>query len=215
MNTFNKLLIIGFLATALLLPNMAQAMSFPQFDSMSNQDRQDYLDFMTDCAHQVLVDEGRTADADKMYHLFNDVAPGSVLSLGEGEFELNLANERVHAAQKMIDQPNAPPVQVGTAMLGTLMNNGIKITPDFVKSFQQLTSTFKPKHPPPSHTPETPAPPSAPAPATTNAVPSQPSAAPATTNAAPASTPAPNQNMTPDDNPVGEGGLITPYSPKK
>ena len=102
---------------------------------MSNQDRQDYLDFMVSSAHKVLEEEGRTADADKMYHLFNDIAPGDDLPLGEAEMELNLAHERVHAAQKALDDPNAPPVQVETALLGTLMNNGIQITPDFFRSF--------------------------------------------------------------------------------
>jgi hypothetical protein len=168
----------------------SRAMTFPQFDSMSNQNRQDYLDFMTDCAHTVLVQEGRTADADKMHHLFNDIAPGSVLSLGEGEFELNLANERVHAAQKMIDQPKAPPVQVETAMVVTLMKNGIKMTPDFIRSFLKLTSTFKPKHPPQNDKADSPAPPPAPAPVATNQV----------------TSPVTN------DDPVGEGGLITPYT---
>ena len=136
MNRLNKILATAFMGAAMLFTGAAaQAMSFPQFDSMSNQDRQDYLDFMVSSAHKVLEEEGRTADAAKMEHLFNDIHPGSVLSLGEGELELNLAHERVFAAQKAIDDPNAPPVQVESAMIGTLMKNGIQLTPDFIEEF--------------------------------------------------------------------------------
>ena len=148
MNRLNKILATAFMGAAMLFTGAAaQAMSFPQFDSMSNQDRADYRTFMISSAHKVLVEEGRTADADKMYHLFNDIHPGSVLSLGEGELELNLAHARVRAAQKMIDNPNAPPVQVEVALVETLGANHIQITPDFVRSFLAEVTKFKPQHP--------------------------------------------------------------------
>ena len=71
-----------------------------------------------------------------------------------------------------------------------MMKNGIKMTPDFIRSFLKLTGTFKPKHPPQNDKADSPAPPPAPAPVATNQV----------------TSPATN------DDPVGEGGLITPYT---
>ena len=152
MNRLNKILATAFMGAAMLFTGAAaKAMSFPQFDHMSNQDRQDYLNFMVSSAHKVLEEEGRTADADKMYHLFNDIAPGDNLPLGEAEMELNLDNARVRAAQKMIDNPNAPPVQVEVALVETLGANHIQITPDFVRSFLAEAETFQPKHPDPAN----------------------------------------------------------------
>ncbi len=146
MNRFNKFLVAAFMSAAMLLPNMAQAMDIIQFDQMTNQDRQDFLDSLSGDAETVLQQEGRSAEAAKVHQLFNEIHPGDVMSFGEIELEENLANERVRDAQKHIKNPNAPRVQVEVALAETLGKNGVQITPDFIRALMQLTGTFKPKH---------------------------------------------------------------------
>ena len=148
MNRFDKFLVAAFMSTAMLLPNMAQAMEIIQFDQMASQDRQDFLDSLSKAAETVLEQEGRSADATKVHQLFNEIRPGDNLPVGDAELELNLASARVRDAEKHIQNPAAPRVQVEAALVGTLRKNGVEITPDFVRAFMQLTATFKPKFPP-------------------------------------------------------------------
>jgi len=145
---FNRFLVAAFMSAVMLLPNAAQAMDIIQFDQMAAQDRQDFLDSLSRDAETVLEQEGRSADAQKVHHLFNDISPGSDLPLGEAELEMNLDNARVRDAEKHIKNHDARRVQVETALALTLSKNGVQITPDFVKAFMQLTGTFKPKVPP-------------------------------------------------------------------
>ena len=142
---FNKFLVAAFMSAAMLLPNMAQAMDIIQFDQMTNQDRQAFLDSLSRDAETVLEQEGRSADATKVHHLFNDISPGSALPLGEAELDMNLDNARVRDAQKHIQNPDAPRVQVEVALVGTLVKHGVTLTPEFVKSLMELTATFKPQ----------------------------------------------------------------------
>jgi hypothetical protein len=148
MKNINKLLAAASLSAVMLLPDMAQAMDIVQYDGMAAQDRQDFIDLMPNAAVTVLEQEGRSADAAKAHHLFNDISPGSDLSLGFAELEMNLANQRVRDVDKHNQNPDAPRIQVETALALTLNAHDIKITPDFVRSLMQLTSTFRPKSPP-------------------------------------------------------------------
>jgi hypothetical protein len=148
MNGLNKFLAATFLSAAMLFTSGAQAMDITQFDQMTNQDRQAFLDSLSRDAETVLEQEGRSADAAKVHHLFNDISPGSNLPLGEAELEMNLANQRVRDAEKHIQNPDAPRIQVETALALTLNAHDIKITPDFVRSLMQLTGTFQPQSPP-------------------------------------------------------------------
>ena len=90
MNRFDKFLVAAFMSTAMLLPNMAQAMEIIQFDQMTAQDRQDFLNSLSKAAETVLEQEGRSADAQKVHQLFNDILPGDALPIGEAELEGNL-----------------------------------------------------------------------------------------------------------------------------
>jgi len=139
-------LVAALMLAALLLPNMAQAMDITQFDQMTAQDRQSFIDFLPQAAETVLNQEGRSDDAAKVHQLFNAVSSGSNLPLGVGELEMNLDNARVRAVEKQIKNPNAPRVPVEVALIETLGKNGVQITPDFIRALMQLTGTFKPKH---------------------------------------------------------------------
>jgi hypothetical protein len=152
MNRFNRFLVAAFMSAAMLLPNMAQAMDIIQFDQMTNQDRQAFLDSLSRDAETVLQQEGRSADAQKVHQLFNDIRPGDNLPVGEAELELNLDNARVRDAEKHIQNPDAPRVQVETALISTLKKNGIEISTDFIQRLFQQTGTFQPQSPPQQQT---------------------------------------------------------------
>jgi hypothetical protein len=150
MNRFNKFLAATFLSAFMLFTTGAQAMDIIQFDQMTAQDRQAFLDSLSRDAETVLEQEGRSADALKVHQLFNDIIPGDALPIGEAELEGNLDNARVRDTEKHIQNPDAPRVQVETALISTLKKNGIEISTDFIKDLFQLTSNFKPKLPPQS-----------------------------------------------------------------
>jgi hypothetical protein len=133
-----KVLAVTFLSAAMLFTSAAQAMDIIRFDQMTAQDRQAFLDSLSKDAETVLNQEGRSADAQKVHHLFNDISSGSTLPLGEAELELNLGNERVRDAEKHAQNHDAPRVQVEVALAETLSKNGIQITPDFVKALMHL-----------------------------------------------------------------------------
>jgi len=152
MNRFHKFLAATFMSAAMLLPNMAQAMDIIQFDQMTAQDRQAFLDSLSRDAETVLEQEGRSADALKVHQLFNDIRSGDNLPLGEAELELNLDNQRVRDAEKHAQNHDAPRLQVESALALTLNAHDIKITSDFVKSLMQLTGTFQPQSPPQQQT---------------------------------------------------------------
>jgi hypothetical protein len=143
MNPFRSLSAM-VISAVMLLASSAQAMDIIQFDQMTSQDRQNFLDSLSRDAETVLNQEGRSADAAKVHQLFNDIRPGDNLPVGEAELELNLDSARVRDDEKHIQNPNAPRVQVEVALVETLSRNGVKITPDFVKALLQLTGTFRP-----------------------------------------------------------------------
>jgi hypothetical protein len=136
------------LSAFLLVANDSPAMDIIQFDQMTAQDRQAFLNFLSIGPETVLEQEDHSADASKVHNLFNDVIPGDALPIGEAELEGNLANGRVRDAIKHIQNPAAPRVLVEAPLVGTLSKNGVAITPDFVRSLMQLTGAFHRQSPP-------------------------------------------------------------------
>ena len=130
----------SIVVAGLLFSAPALAMQIQVFDRMAAQDQQDYIDLLMRGAEKVLIDAGRANDAAKVHRFFNDIKPGSLLSLGEAEFELNLDNARVVDAKDHVHNPNAPRLEVEDALAVTLKKNGIEL-PD---SFFTVGSNFKP-----------------------------------------------------------------------
>jgi hypothetical protein len=95
-------------------------------------------------AQKVLKDEGRADLAEQVHKLFTTINPGSQISLGMGEFEMNLARARVADVKRIENDPNARRLEVEDAMIVTLRKNGIELPP----SFLTVASGFKPKLPP-------------------------------------------------------------------
>jgi len=176
----------AILSAAGPLAGAVKAMEFQTFDNMTGQDRQAFQDFLPNAAETILKQEGRSADAHRVHQLFNEIPDGVDLPLGEAEHELNLDNARVADAKRAIQNPNLPRVQVEAALVVTLIKNGFELSPDFVKGFAQMASTF-PKFPPAT----------APGPAATPPLPQ------------------PSSPSVDDDDPIGAGGFITPPDQSK
>src|SRR4051812_21227385 len=133
MNSLKASILVAFLSAVVLSPRPAMAMLFSQFDHMSNEDRQNYLNLLVDAAQQVLIQQRHTADADRIHRLFTDIRRGDQMPIGVAELELNLDSARVHDANRAIQSPNAPRMQIETALAMTLQKNGIRITPEFMQ----------------------------------------------------------------------------------
>lgn len=139
-----KCLVATILSAATPFTSVAQAMDIIQFDQMTAQDRQTFIDLLPTAAETVLWQENRAADLSKVTHLFSDFSPGSDLPLGTVELERNLDNQRVRDVEQHTRNHEAPRLQVESALALTLLQNGIVTTPYFVRSVIQLTSTFRP-----------------------------------------------------------------------
>ncbi len=126
------------------LPAALPAMEIREFDKMSGEDRQAYLDFLTEAAPKVLIEAGRKDDATTVYNLFHVFHSGNVLSDGEIAFEENLARARVADVKKHHEDPQARRLEVEDAMFVTLKKAGVVLP----KSFYEVGKSFKPKHPP-------------------------------------------------------------------
>jgi hypothetical protein len=144
MNRFNKFMAATFLLAAMLFTGAAQAMQIQQFDKMAGDDQDEYVAELIIGAQQVLKDAGNPDLAQQVHKLFTTVNPGSQLSLGRGEFEMNLARARVADAKRVENDPNARRLEVEDAMIVTMRKNGIELPP----SFLTVASNFKPKFPP-------------------------------------------------------------------
>lgn len=83
-----------------------------------------------------------------MEQLFTTTLPGDQITMGMGEFQLNLARARVADSDRAAKDPSAHRLEVEDAMLVTLKKNNIPLSQDFMKAFRAANSGFQPKHPP-------------------------------------------------------------------
>lgn len=143
MNRRNTLLIAAFVAAAMVLPNIVQAMEIRQFDKMSQDDRAEYVSELISGAEKVLTHEGRTDQAQKVESLFSTNGPDGKVSIGMGEFMINLARLRVADAERVAANPRATRLEVEHAMALTLKQNDVVLPP----SFMHVGDDFKPNFP--------------------------------------------------------------------
>lgn len=146
MNGSNKFLAATFLSAAMLFTSAAQAMEIRQFDKMAGSDQDRYVGVLVQGAEQVLINEGRTDLQQKVHQLFSTTLPGDKMTLGQTEFERNLAIVRATDADNVLRNPDVKRFHVEHAMKLTLRKNGIELPP----SFMTVASDFKPKYPPQS-----------------------------------------------------------------
>jgi hypothetical protein len=143
MERLNKYLAAVFLAAAMLLPGVAQAMEIKQFDKMVVQDQGDYISVLIAGAQRVLINQGKSDDASKVQRLFTEVPSGDKVALGLAELDRNLDLARVVDSQSVVKDRNAWHLEVEDVMFVTLKANGI----DLPGSFFTVAKDFKPKHP--------------------------------------------------------------------
>lgn len=155
MSRFNKFLVATFMSAAMFFAGAAQAMQIRQFDKMASEDKGEYVGLLVGGAEQVLKDEGRADLAEKVEQLFTTTLPGDQITMGMGEFQLNLARARVADSDRVAKDPSAHRLEVEDAMLVTLKKNNIPLSQDFIKNLRAINKDFKPKLP----LTDTPAPP--------------------------------------------------------
>ena len=129
-------------ATFLLASGAAQAMPIPQFDKLTNDQKTDYTGFMIRSAYDLLVSEGRAADAEKVIALFERKA-GQGPSPHVAELVENVNGVRELNKQHAND-PKYKPFEVDHAFVLTLKNNGIFVP---VSKLLLVTQTYQPPAP--------------------------------------------------------------------
>ena len=144
-NTIPGLFAALTISAGLLASSAVQAMQIQLFDAMANQDRQDYLNLLVEGAQKVMIDAGQADAAAKMHELFSEIRKGDALSVGEAEFEGNLANARVFDAKRHLSDPKARRLEVEDALVVTLKKHEIALP----QTFFAVGGNFKPKYPPP------------------------------------------------------------------
>ena len=143
-----KHLMTTFLTAAMLFSSAAQAMEIWQFDKMAERDQAEYVGLLVQGAEQVLIDEGRNDLQQKVHKLFSTTLPGDEMTVGQVEFERNLAIVSDNDAKHAVDHPNDPRLEVEDAMYLTLHLQKPPI--DLPDSFFTVNKNFKPKHAPPA-----------------------------------------------------------------
>ena len=144
MTGLKKSVVVALVSATVLCPRLSPAMEIRFFDQLANQDQRDYLKFLVKGAQKVLIEQGRRDLAEKVRRLFHDIPPGDRLSIGETQFEKDLAISRAFNA----DNPNAPlRVPVEASLVVTLTKNGIETSSKFVKGLAEVARTFWPKRP--------------------------------------------------------------------
>lgn len=131
------------LLVSLTASRAAQAMEIRQFDKMAVPDQGEYVGLLIAGAEKVLNEEGRPDLAEKVVQLFTTTEPGDAATLGNVEFQKNLARARLADAKNVAKDPNARRIEVEDAMAVTLKKNGI----DPPQSFFTVGSSLRSKHP--------------------------------------------------------------------
>jgi hypothetical protein len=115
---------------------------------MAIPDQGDYVGLLIGGAEQVLNDEGRADLAEKVVQLFTTTNPGDAHTIGNVEFQMNLALAREADAKRVLSDPNAHRLEVEDAMLVTLKKNNVPLSQDFIRGFRAVNINFTPKFPP-------------------------------------------------------------------
>ena len=142
--TIKVCLVSVFVLISAFLPTSLRALDIWKFDKMADEDQGAYVGSLVEGAENVLKNDGRTADVQKVHELFSTTLPGDKLTVGMTQFEINLARARLVDAKAVAQNHDAQRLEVEHVIIMTLKNNGIVLP----KSFMTVGKGFKPKHPP-------------------------------------------------------------------
>lgn len=138
MNGLKNSMFVTLLSAIVLCPRPSAAMEIQQFDKMMPQDQQHYVAFLVKEAQRLLSEQGRRDLAVKLHRLFHDIPPGDHRSVGEAQFEENLAAARAFSAEaNMLGKVSWN--QVELVLFETLYKNGIRPSSAFYKTFPEVT----------------------------------------------------------------------------
>jgi hypothetical protein len=138
MKRLKQLLTIAGLFAALLFSSPVSATQISDFDSMSRQEQNDFVNFLVEGTYKTLCSEGKPDQAQKLRNLFKDKGKKG----GSEELEKNLAIIRQVNDKNAQDPDNKnAPFDVEAVMAVTMDNNGISVP---TKMVREIGKDFKP-----------------------------------------------------------------------
>ena len=132
----------ALLASTLFFSGPLQAMTFQQYDKMSDDNQAEYVAALIQVAEKTLTDDSRSNDAAKVSKVFTTNDPGDKISIGMTEFMRNLALARVADVKRAAQNPSGERLEVEHAMIVTLKRNGIILPKSFMAAAKQLETRF-------------------------------------------------------------------------
>lgn len=122
-----RLMTSAFLAVSFLgMPSQGRALEIYKYDQMTDVAKNQYRAYLYVATIQLLQQQGRHDDAEKVRHLFNDPQGSNNMPLGMEQFYFDLQ------ATRRVDQERAQegkkPLHIEHAFVMTLANNGIRIS---------------------------------------------------------------------------------------
>jgi hypothetical protein len=120
-------------------PRVSAAMEIQMFDDMAVQDQKEYIKFLVKDAERVLIEQDQRDQAAKLHELFQKIPSGEHRSLGDAQFETNLARLRSYAAESAVDPHGFRfRVTVENALIVTMNENGVTTTGRFENTLAQI-----------------------------------------------------------------------------
>jgi hypothetical protein len=105
-----------FVLGTMTCPRLSSAMDIQIFDDMAAKDQKEYLTVLVKDAARALIEQGQRDEATRLQELFQQIPPGDHRSVGEAQFEANLARQRTWAVG-----------EVENALTATMYQNGLKL----------------------------------------------------------------------------------------
>jgi hypothetical protein len=132
------------LSATMLLLTTAQAMEIQNFDKMAEDDQAEYVADLIQGSEDVLHDAGKRDQAEKLRHLFADIATGDQISPGVAESNVNLAGVRAAEVSRQKRDPKLRHLEVEDAFNATAEDHGIQLP----EAFKTVGAHFHPQHAP-------------------------------------------------------------------
>ena len=143
MNRFRALAVGLLLFGAVAVSGPAQAMEIQKFDKLADDDQAEYVADLIQGSENLLNNVGQHDQAEKLRHLFVDVAPGDKVSLGMAELHVNLAGVRAAEVSRQARDTKLRHLDVEDAFKATAEDHGISLPVTILN----VNSKFRPKLP--------------------------------------------------------------------
>ena len=124
--------IAALIGLAVLRPGASSATEIRMFDDMALQDQQAYVKYLAKTTEEILIEENQQDQAVKVRQLFQKIPKGERRSIGEVQFEANLAEMRSALRD---GAPFASKAE--DAMTVTLVKSGVQLPMKFFNALRE------------------------------------------------------------------------------